>query len=183
MRTKIVLIAALAVASAAVSTAHARPRVQRLQKRFESNKTFGLGLELGSPVGINGKLFLGEGSDRAVDFGVGYIYDYFNFYGLHIYGDYLFHPVSLVSTEAFELPFYVGVGGRYWSFQDRGVAPYIDASALGFRVPLGLSFDLNAVPLDIFVQVVPTIDLFFNYRPHNLYIDLDASVGFRYWFN
>ena len=53
----------------------------------------------------------------------------------------------------------------------------------GIRVPIGLDFDLNNVPLDFFVQVVPTLDFFHNYDPHTVYLDVDFSVGIRYWFS
>ena len=53
----------------------------------------------------------------------------------------------------------------------------------GWRVPIGLDFDLNNVPLDFFVQFVPTLDFFHNYAPHSVYLDIDFSVGIRFWFS
>ena len=44
-------------------------------KRFEANKTFGLGLELGEPTGLTGKYFLS--GTNALDFGLGYIYHHY----------------------------------------------------------------------------------------------------------
>ena len=41
-------------------------------ERFEANKKFGLGLELGEPTGITGKLFISP--DNALDFGIGDLY-------------------------------------------------------------------------------------------------------------
>jgi Protein of unknown function (DUF3996) len=174
---------ALFITAPAALTAEARPRPGGHigGRRFDANKTFGLGLELGAPTGIVGKYFLS--SDRALDFGVGDIYNYFDRFGLHIYADYLFHPVSLASTPDFELPLYVGIGGRFWDFEDRGGPVNDDAFALGLRVPVGLSMDFNTVPLDLFVQIVPVFDLFFNYGAHAAYLDIDASIGIRYWFN
>jgi hypothetical protein len=183
MTARNVLLGTFAIALFA-NAAEARPRPggQIGGRRFDANKTFGLGLELGAPTGIVGKYFFS--SDRAIDFGVGDIYNYFDRFGLHIYADYLFHPVSLVSTPEFELPLYVGLGGRFWDFEDRGGPGNPDSAfALGFRVPVGIAFDFNNVPLDIFVQVVPVFDIFFNYGPHTAYLDFDASVGIRYWFN
>lgn len=184
MTARKILLATFGLALVALtSTAEARPRPNgHLGGRsFEANKTFGLGLELGAPTGLNAKYFLA--ADRALDFGVGDIYNYASRYGLHIYADYLWHPVSLASTESFELPFYVGVGGRIWDFEDRGPAIHDDAFAIGLRVPVGLSLDFNNVPLDIFLQLVPTLDFFSGYAAHDIYIDLDVSVGIRYWFN
>ena len=184
MTARNTLLATFAIALFAGAAAQARPRPAGhiAGRRFEANKTFGLGLELGAPTGLTGKFFLSP--DRALDFGIGDIYNYFDRSGLHLYGDYLWHPVSLVSTEDFELPLYVGVGGRFWSFDNRRADNTVNsASAFGFRVPVGVSFDLNNLPLDFFVQVVPVLDFYSNYTPHTIYLDVDASIGARYWFN
>jgi len=184
MTARKILLATFGIALFTVAAADARPRPEGHLggRHFEANKTFGLGLELGAPTGITGKYFLS--ADRALDFGIGDIYNYFDRFGLHIYADYLWHPTSLASNETFELPFYIGVGGRFWDFQDRrNQGNFDNAFAIGVRVPIGVSFDFNTVPLDIFVQVVPVLDFFSGYAAHNLYIDLDASIGIRYWFN
>ncbi|MEJ7603475.1 MAG: hypothetical protein WKG01_36655 [Kofleriaceae bacterium] len=55
----------------------------------------------------------------------------------------------LTEGEAFKLPFYVGVGLRVWSWDDR----YEDnGTVIGVRAPLGIAFDFNDIPLDIFLQ-------------------------------
>lgn len=153
---------------------------------FEANKTFGLGLELGEPDGLTGKFF--ASSNVALDFGVGWIYRHYYYDdGLHLYGDVLFHPVSLVSAEAFELPLYIGGGLRYWDFDycDRGVCTY-RGSALGIRIPFGISFDFNNVPLDIFMQLVPVIDFlrgdYYDRYGDRAHLGIDGSVGIRFYF-
>jgi hypothetical protein len=153
---------------------------------FEANKTFGLGVELGEPDGLNGKVFVSR--TGAIDFGVGEIYDHYYYgNGFHIYGDYLWHPALLAATPSFELPFYVGVGLRFWDFDYcyMNVCDY-SGTAVGVRVPLGISFDFNNVPLDIFLQVVPVLDFLggdyytrFGDREH---FGIDGSVGIRVWF-
>jgi hypothetical protein len=180
---KITSLIAIAVL-ACWSVADARPRPHGFGgKRFDANKQFGLGLELGEPTGITGKLFLGP--DTALDFGLGDIYHhYYGGDGLHLYADYLWHPVVLTSAEAFELPFYVGVGGRVWFFDYACPGGRCNgAEAFGVRVPLGISFDFNNVPLDIFIEAVPTLDFFRDYTNHSVYLDIDFSVGIRYWFS
>jgi len=177
MRSLLVTFALLGLLAA---TADARPRPNR-GRRFESNKTFGLGLELGEPTGLTGKYFVAP--DRAIDFGVGDIYHYGDRSGLHVYLDYLWHPVSLVSTEAFELPFYFGIGGRIWAF-DYNCGGCADAYAFGVRVPVGISFDFNNVPIDLFAQFVFVLDFYSGYIDHHaVYGDLDFSIGARYYFN
>ena len=153
-------------------------------QRYSANGVFGLGLELGAPTGLNGKYFLQ--SDRALNFGIGVIYDRYYYDrrdGLHLYLDYLFHPFSLTNNPTFQLPLYVGIGGRVWDFDDyRGRDRYDDGYALGARVPLGLAFDFNNVPLDIFVQLTFVVDFFFAYEDR-AGIHLEGSFGIRYWFD
>jgi hypothetical protein len=177
-------------ALASVPAADARPRPAgggSNMRSFSANKTFGLGLELGAPFGLTGKYFVSD--SNALQFGLGAIYEhYYAGDGLHLYFDYLWHPVSLVSAQPFELPFYIGIGGRFWDFDycDRNRVCYEGGSAFGIRVPVGIAFDFNTVPLDIFVQLVPTIDFYrgdyYRYYGDRAHFGFDASVGVRYWF-
>ena len=163
-----------------IGDADARGRRRSAGTRYVSNGTFGLGLELGGPTGLNGKYFLSD--DGALNFGIGaegYAYRYRGRNGLNLYLDYLWHPVSLVDADAFQLPFYIGLGGRIWSFdEDR----YGDGFAFGIRVPIGIAFDFNNVPLDIFIQVTPTLDFYRDYYD-SVGFWFDFSVGIRFWFN
>ena len=176
------------------AAADARPRPHGFTGGgdFEANKKFGLGLELGDLAGLTGKLFVTP--NQALDFGIGSIYRgyYVNNLdngGLHLYADYLFHPFVLTKTEPFELPFYIGVGGRFWNFgygcDNRGNCT--DANVFGVRVPVGITFDFNNVPLDIFIQVVPTLDFYRGYyingNQRSVYVDVDFTFGIRYWFS
>jgi hypothetical protein len=153
---------------------------------FVANKKFGLGLELGAPDGLTGKVFTSDSG--AVDFGLGYIYGtYYYGDGVHIYADYLWHPMSLASTPSFELPFYIGVGGRYWNFDYcRANLCNYGGSAFGIRVPIGIAFDFNNVPLDVFLQLVPVLDFlsgdYYNHYGTRAHFGIDGSVGARFWF-
>jgi hypothetical protein len=161
-------------------------RGRRGSRAFEANKTFGLGLELGEPTGLNGKYFFSPAT--AFDFGVGAIYGHYYYGdGLHLYGDVLFHPASLVSADAFELPFFIGVGLRYWRFDycDARICTY-RGSAVGVRVPLGVSFDFNRAPIDIAIQLVPVLDFvgddYYDRYRDRTHFGIDFSVVIRYWF-
>jgi hypothetical protein len=152
---------------------------------FQANKTFGLGLELGEPTGLNGKYFFSD--DVALDFGLGWIYRHYYYGdGLHVYADVLFHPVSLVSAEAFELPFYIGGGVRFWEFDYcyMRVCDY-GGSAVGLRIPLGIAFDFNNAPIDIFLQLVPVIDFvsgdYYDRYRDRTHFGVDLSAGVRFW--
>jgi hypothetical protein len=162
---------------AIAGTADARRNRRIGGARYVANGTFGLGLELGGPTGINGKYFLRD--DRALNFGIGgdgYYRDGRD--GFHLYLDYLWHPVSLANPPEFQLPLYIGIGGRLWDFDDDSD----DGVAFGVRVPIGIAFDLNNVPLDFFIQLTPVLDFYQGYRDRAGFW-LDASIGFRFWFN
>jgi len=186
MRPSAPFLALLLVATVA-GQADARRQRTIGGEKYVANGKFGLGLELGSPFGLNGKFFLSD--DRALNFGVGVIYDRYYYDdrdGFHVYLDYMFHPFSITNNPTFQLPFYVGVGGRLWNVNDGRFND--DATALGVRVPLGLAFDFNKVPLDIFVQLTFVADLFFGYSDNNRTYDragihIEGSVGIRYWFD
>ncbi len=198
-RSRASLIAAIAVgvlaASSAIDTpaAEARPRPagKHRKSNFEANKTFGLGIMLGAPTGLSGKYFIGPST--AIDFGIGAIYRYRDRDGLHLHVDHLWHPVSLVSAPAFELPLYVGVGGRFLSGDrcysydnDRCDARYDDYAALGVRAPLGLAFDFNNVPLDIFVELALVLDFVIDGDDRyddEIDVDVNGAFGVRYYFN
>ena len=175
---KITSLIAIAVL-ASVSTADAGPTGFG-GSSWATNKKFGIGLELGAPTGINGKLFITP--SNAIDFGLGEMYHYYyGGDGLHLYADYLWHPLALTSTPAFSMPFYVGVGARLWQFEYSCAGrTCTGAEAIGVRVPLGITFNFNNVPLDIFVQAVPTLDFFRDYT-HDIFLDIDFSVGIRFW--
>lgn len=185
MKTTRLLALSMIVGLAAMSnTADARPRPAGgiRGKSFEANKEFGLGLELGSPAGLSAKYFLSE--DNALQFGLGWYNGYYrDFFGFHLYMDYLWHPVSLVSASAFELPLFVGVGGQFLSFEDRRDRDiYDEGFGFGVRVPVGIAFDFNNVPLDIFLQVVPTLHFYSRYEDRAGFW-ISGSIGIRYWFN
>jgi hypothetical protein len=174
-------VAAVAL-TAAPEPADARPRPVRRQSNFEANKIFGLGLMVGAPTGLSGKYFLSEST--ALDFGVGGIGYYRGRDGIHLHADHLWHPFSLVSDPAFELPFYVGVGGRVFKFdEDAGNNLDRDGTVIGVRVPLGIAMDFNRVPLDIFLELTMVFDLFVDYWDDDDFgVDFNPALGLRYWF-
>ncbi len=141
---------------------------------------FGLGIMLGDPTGISGKLWLSDG-ERAMDFGVAW-----GVYGryLHLHADYLFHNTSLITVSKGQMAIYYGPGlrvrswsgGRYWN---RGKWEDYDGSRLGLgvRFPVGLDYMFDDDPFDVFMELVPSLDL----APSTTF-DLDAAIGVRYWF-
>lgn len=169
------LCAAVLMVSAVADTADAAPRRGR---PFHSSKTFGIGIMLGAPTGFSGKYFYA--SDKAFDFGIGAIGYYRGREGLHLHFDHLWHPVNLASTPAFQLPLYLGIGARMFDFDDRDD---FHGTVLGLRGPLGIAFDLNNTPLDIFLELALVMDFYVD-DPYddNVDVDVNGAVGIRYYF-
>ncbi|MBI4509853.1 MAG: hypothetical protein HY698_09465 [Deltaproteobacteria bacterium] len=149
-------------------------------------RPFGLGLQVGSPTGLSGKYYLGGGA--AMQFGVGEAFGHGD--GLHVNLEALFHPVILARVPAFTLPFYLGVGGRILFHDDyRHDNHYHDDDVhVGLRAPFGLLMDFNRVPMDLFLELALVIDLVDlddedDYDgDHEDRTDLNAAIGFRYYF-
>lgn len=128
------------------------------------DKNFGLGIILGEPTGVSAKLW--TSSDNAFDFGAAW-----SFKGaghLLLQADYVWHIFRLIPVSSGKLPFYVGVGGR---------VVFADDATIGVRVPLGLDYMFSNAPVDIFVELVPILDL----APDTDF-DFGGGIGARYWF-
>jgi hypothetical protein len=186
MQTKSRLFAMLCAAAVSLTvvagTADARPRPagKSRGKKFQANKTFGLGLQLGAPTALVGKYYYAE--DRAFAFGLGALGYYRGRDGVHIHFDHLWHPVNLIQDKAFHMPLYIGVGGRFFNFDHKDDRDF-DGTAIGVRVPIGIIFDFNNHPLDIFVEIAPVLD-FINYnRDDDVEFNFNGGVGIRYYFN
>lgn len=169
-RSARVLAAAALAAALAVAPESARAD-------DDEKGALGLGLLVGEPTGVSGKLYLTD--DQAIAAGVG---GAVVVRGIQAHADYLFHPWILESTETFVLPAYVGPGLRALS-HDRG-AGLDDAFHLGPRATVGLLFDFREVPLDVFVEVAGIFEYRFSSDDDHrgFGFDLNAGAGIRYYF-
>ena len=127
---------------------------------------FGLGIILGEPTGISAKHWLSH--SKAIDVALAWSLEGRDSFTLH--ADYLNHNFSLIKVEKGRLPFYYGIGGRI-KFNDG------DDSALGVRVPLGLAYFFENITLDLFVEIVPILQLF-----PDTDFKLNGVLGVRYFF-
>jgi hypothetical protein len=131
----------------------------------------------GAPTGLSGKYYLGD--DTALDFGLGYYYRFRYDDAFHAHMDFLWHPVVLASPRAFWLPLYFGVGGRV--LQHGRARDYDEHTHLGVRAPIGIDFDFNNVPLDIFLEFAFVFDFLVDRGDHG-YADFSGAFGIRYYF-
>jgi hypothetical protein len=123
----------------------------------------GVGLIIGEPTGFSAKTWVS--SVDAVDAGVAWSMTNGWF---HVHADYLRHFFEVIPVESGDLPLYVGIGARLGFGQD---------IVLGARVPLGINYIFDDLPLDVFLEVVPGILI----TPDTKF-DMGGGIGVRYWF-
>lgn len=153
MKRLTILIAILVVCVA--FQAHAKPR-----------GNFGLGIIIGEPTGIDGKLFLSE--SNAVEGAVAWSLSGDN--NIHLQAEYLYHNYTLIPVEKGQLPLYFGVGGRVAIRENRD-------DLIGIRIPVGLAYEFEGGVFDVFGELVPILEL----HPDTDF-DLEGAIGGRFWF-
>lgn len=135
------------------------------QNAQAQDRTFGIGGIIGDPDGVSVKAWLSESTAIAgavsVDLGDSYSW-------LSVHADFLKQNTVATWEEAL-LQTHFGGGVRIVSgdFQD-----YI-----ALRAPIGV--DVNAIdaPMEVFMEVVPTIDV-----DPEFYFYFSGAMGFRYYF-
>ena len=127
---------------------------------------FGLGVIVGEPTGLSGKVFLSE--RNAIDFAVAWSLSGDN--DLHLHGDYLHHWYGVIPVEKGRLPIFAGIGARV-RFRENA------DDEVGLRIPVGLTYLFEGAPFDVFVEIVPILDL----TPDTDF-DLEGAVGGRFYF-
>lgn len=141
---------------------------------------FGAGIILGEPTGISLKGWIAE--DRAIDGALAWSLRSGSYFSIH--ADYLFHNMTLILINKGRLPLYYGPGARLRSWtghrhwhNGRWHAHDGSRASLGIRFPVGLNYLPENAPVDIFLEVVPALDLL----PSTTF-DIGAAIGARYWF-
>lgn len=72
------------------------------------------------------------------------------------------------------LPVYYGIGGRIkLKNKEKGS----DDDKIGIRVPVGLAYEFSSRKADIFLEIVPILDLAPKSR-----VTINAALGVRYYF-
>ncbi len=146
---KLILIAVVALFSAGV---------------FAQGSGLGLGIIFGEPTGLSAKMWTGE--KTALDAAVAW-----SFVGegwLHIHADFLMHNYDLLSVSQGALPVYYGLGAYVGLSSDLG---------LGLRVPVGLAYQFDGAPVDVFAEIVPGLGLL-----PSITFYIGGGIGVRYYF-
>ncbi len=124
----------------------------------------GVGIILGEPTGLSGKLWLTE--KTAVDGAVAW--SMWDGGAMHIHADFLVHSFNLINVSQGQLPLYFGIGARVRLANDPMV---------GVRVPVGLAYLFGSAPIDVFLELVPILDLVPATAFH-----FNSAIGIRYFF-
>ena len=132
---------------------------------LSQDKKMGAGIILGEPTGLSFKYWLT--GTTALDAGL--TWSFIDENAFQIQADYLIHNFKLFNIPNGNLPFYFGIGGRL---------KFSNEVKLGVRVPLGIAYIFLDEPIDVFLEVVPILDLL----PETDFT-ISAAIGGRYFFN
>lgn len=133
-----------------------------------ARKPFGLGMIVGDPTGLSAKLWL---NDRQAVAGA-LAWSFRGEGAMDIHVDYLLHHALSGKTVDDLKPvkpyFYYGIGGRIKDEPE---------NRIGVRMPLGIVGGFTNAPFDIYMEIVPLLDL----APATEF-DLNAALGARFYF-
>jgi len=136
----------------------------------------GVGLGLGSPTGLTLELSQRGGLD-----GLELAFGDDAFRGTDGYAHvvYKLGLARLARTSDVSIPFYLGLGG-FVADHDR----FFDNGDLdvGFRVPMGLNFNFQRAPLQIFTELALGIPVVTINHDHADLLAVEGYAGVRYWF-
>lgn len=141
------------------------------------NKKFGLGVIIGEPTGISAKLWVSNNNALAMGFGwlvkgyrfSGFDSDYDRVTRMNIHVDYLWHSFNAISYSG-EFPLFYGIGGRIVTGPDY-------SGTFGVRGIIGIAWIPRSTPLDIFIEVAPTLLLV-----NSTGFGIEAGIGARFFF-
>jgi len=117
-------------------------RLNVLDHRFE------VGVIFGEPTGLSTKYWLNE--TIAVDGGVGWSFE--NDTDVELHADVLWHNFEWLPVPQGALSVYFGVGAR-------GQLRNPQDDRAGIRLPIGISYLFQDVPLSVFAEVAPVLDV------------------------
>ena len=141
------------------------------------SRKFGLGVIIGEPTGLSAKLW--TSNENALAFGLGWSVRGYRFNGFdndydrvtrsHIHVDYLWHSFNAISYSG-EFPLFYGIGGRIVTGPEY-------SGTFGVRGIIGIAWLPRSTPLDIFIEVVPTLLLV-----NSTGFGIEAGIGARFYF-
>lgn len=130
----------------------------------QSSHDVGLGLMIGEPTGISFKLW----KRQTAAFDAGAAWSFVENKNFQIHGDFLLHNFGLFQVETGRMALYYGLGARM---------KFADDLTISLRIPIGLSYEFQRTPVELFLEVVPMVDLI-----PATQVQMAGALGFRYYF-
>jgi len=130
----------------------------------QSNHNVGLGLMLGEPTGFSFKMW----NRQTVAWDAGAAWSFVNEKNFQIHGDLLLHNFNLFRVETGRMAFFYGLGARM---------KFADSLTVSLRIPIGISYEFERTPVELFIEVVPMVDLI-----PATEVNMAGALGFRYYF-
>lgn len=124
----------------------------------------GLGLIFGEPSGVSFKYWTG----RTTAFDAGAAWSFVDGGAFQIHGDFLLHNFDIFKVERGKMALYYGIGGRI---------KLDDDTIVSLRVPVGISYKFEKTDIELFMEVVPMLNL-----APSTDADIAGGIGFRYYF-
>lgn len=129
-----------------------------------TDNNIGLGVIIGEPTGIS----LAYWTSDSRSFSAGAAWSFGDKGNMHFHLDYLFHHFDIISINRGSLPLYFGLGGRL---------RIGDNEKVGVRLPLGAAYHFDNHPIEIFLEIVPIMDLIGDRG-----FSGNSGLGIRYYF-
>jgi hypothetical protein len=122
---------------------------------------FGLGFQVGAPIGVTAKYFISREDAFQGTFG-------FRSERAIISADYLWYPGEFAVQEG-QMPYYIGAGPRlHFKRHD---------NTFGVRLVVGTAYHFPNDPFEAFIELAPVLRL-----APSAGSDFDAVLGIRYYF-
>jgi hypothetical protein len=137
------------------------------------DRQFGIGAIVGDPAGISVKFRIDD--VQAVDAAFGVTLSERNSFQFH--ADYLRHHEAPFSGGPGGVELYYGGGLRLRGGSEDEKGHQDDNGDIGLRVPLGVDWTAPAGRVDVFVEIVPILDLL-----PDVDFTVGGGIGVRYWF-
>jgi len=131
---------------------------------FAQDGGLGLGLIFGEPTGLSAKMWTSERT--AVDAAIAWSFSTPGWF--HVHANFLIHNYDIFTVSTGQLPLYYGVGA-YTAFSSE--------FGLGARVPLGLAYQFEGAPVEVFGEFAPGLALL-----PALGFYFGGGIGVRYFF-
>jgi len=139
---------------------------------FSQTEGIGIGAAIGSNIDFTAKMWTGEKTALAAAAGFGWG----SYGGLHLSVDFLYHGWSFdVGQDMMKIYFGGGLGiGTYL-----GSYYYSSNFFMTLRPPVGVGYYFHSMPLELFAEFVPGVDLF---GPWGVRFRDVEVVGARWYF-